>query len=120
MTWADALSPLRNRNFAWYFASRLVNTFGNMMASIALAFAVLDITDSPSALGQVLAAHTIPMIALLLYGGVIADRFPRTLVLQFSNLAVPAADGVLPCASSGEISNETMRAVRRNIIKNPC
>ena len=66
-----------------------------MMASIALAFAVLDITDSPAALGQVLAAHTIPMIALLLYGGVIADRFPRTLVLQFSNLASAVSQGAI-------------------------
>jgi MFS family permease len=106
LTWADAVSPLRNRSFAWYFASRFVNTLGNMMASIALAFAVLDITDSPAALGQVLAAHTIPMIALLLYGGVIADRFPRTLVLQFSNLASAFSQGaiaLLVLAGEGEI-----------------
>ncbi|WP_210504190.1 MFS transporter [Nocardioides xinjiangensis] len=95
MTWSAALAPLRNRDFAWYFASRFVNTLGNMMASIALAFAVLDITDSPTALGQVLAAHTIPMVALLLYGGVIADRFPRTLVLQFSNLASAVSQGAI-------------------------
>ncbi|PUA80385.1 MFS transporter [Nocardioides currus] len=95
MTWANAVRPLRNRNFAWYFASRFVNTLGNMMASIALAFAVLDITDSPAALGQVLAAHTIPMVALLLYGGVIADRFPRTLVLQFSNFASAISQGAI-------------------------
>jgi MFS family permease len=95
MTWAAAIAPLRNRNFAWYFASRFVNTLGNMMASIALAFAVLDITDSPTALGQVLAAHTVPMIALLLYGGVIADRFPRTVVLQFSNLASAVSQGAI-------------------------
>lgn len=95
MTWSSAVAPLRNRNFAWYFASRFVNTLGNMMASIALAFAVLDLTDSPSALGQVLAAHTIPMIALLLYGGVIADRFPRTLVLQVSNVASAASQGAI-------------------------
>ncbi len=95
MTWTTALAPLRNRNFAWYFASRFVNTLGNMMATVALAFAVLDITDSPAALGQVLAAHTIPMVALLLYGGVIADRFPRTLVLQFSNLASAISQGAI-------------------------
>ena len=95
MTWSAALAPLHNRNFAWYFASRFVNTLGNMMATIALAFAVLDITDSPTALGQVLAAHTIPMVALLLYGGVIADRFPRTLVLQASNLASAASQGAI-------------------------
>ena len=95
MTWAGAVAPLRNRSFAWYFASRFVNTLGNMMATIALAFAVLDISDSPSALGQVLAAHTVPMVALLLYGGVIADRFPRTAVLQVSNLASALSQGAI-------------------------
>ena len=55
MTWRESLTPLRNGNFAWYYGSRFVNTLGNMMANIALAFAVLDITDSPTALGQVLA-----------------------------------------------------------------
>lgn len=95
MTWADAAAPLRNRNFAWYFASRFVNTFGGMMANIALAFAVLDIDDSPAALGQVLAAHTIPMVVLLLWGGVISDRFPRTVVLQASNIASAVTQGLI-------------------------
>jgi MFS family permease len=95
MKWSESLAPLRNRNFAWYFASRFVNTFGGMMANIALAFAVLDIDDSPAALGQVLAAHTIPMVVLLLWGGVISDRFPRTLVLQVSNIASAATQGLI-------------------------
>jgi MFS family permease len=95
MTWSAALAPLRNRSFAWYFASRLVNTFGTMMANIALAFAVLDIEDSPAALGQVLAAHTVPMVVLLLWGGVISDRFPRTLVLQASNTASAITQGLI-------------------------
>jgi MFS family permease len=95
VTWKDAAAPLRERSFAWYFASRFTNTLGSMMANIALAFAVLDITDSASALGQVLAAHTIPMILLLLWGGVISDRFPRTLVLQVSNVASAASQGLL-------------------------
>lgn len=95
MTWAHALAPLRHRSFAWYFASRLVNTLGSMMASVALAFAVLDITDSAVALGQVLAARTVPMVALLLYGGVIADRFPRTLVLQVSNIGSAVSQGAI-------------------------
>ena len=87
MTWKDSVAPLREKNFRWYFASRFVNTLGNMMAGVALAFAVLDITDSATALGWVLAAHTIPMVLFLLWGGVIADRLPRALVLQVSNVA---------------------------------
>jgi MFS family permease len=95
VTWGDAFGPLRNRNFAWYFASRAADTLGSMMSGVALAFAVLAITDSATALGQVLAAHTIPMIIFLLYGGVLADRFPRTLVLQLSNLLAAASQGTL-------------------------
>lgn len=95
MTWSSALAPLRERSFAWYFASRLVNTLGQMMANIALAFAVLDIEDSPTALGQVLAAHTVPMVVLLLWGGVISDRLPRTVVLQVSNVASALTQGLI-------------------------
>ncbi|MFL6132196.1 MAG: MFS transporter [Nocardioidaceae bacterium] len=91
----QALAPLRERNFAWYFTSRLSNTLGSMMAGIALTFAVLDLTDSASALGQVLAARTIPLVIFLLFGGVIADRFPRTLVLQVSNLLSALTQGVV-------------------------
>ncbi|RYU12968.1 MFS transporter [Nocardioides iriomotensis] len=95
MTWRESITPLRNSNFAWYFGSRFVNTLGSMMANIALAFAVLDISDSPSALGQVLAAHTIPMVLFLLFGGVVADRFPRTMVLQLSNLLSALTQGAI-------------------------
>lgn len=95
MTWRDGFAPLRSANFAWYFGSRFVNMLGGTMASIALTFAVLDLHDSAVVLGQVLAAHSIPMVVLLLYGGVISDRFPRTLVLQVSNLASAATQGLI-------------------------
>lgn len=95
MTWRDSLAPLRNRSFAWYYGSRFADTLGTMMAALALTFAVLDITDSATALGQVLAAHTIPLVVFLLLGGVIADRVPRTLLLQTSNVAAGVTQAVL-------------------------
>ncbi len=95
MTWKASIAPLRERSFAWYYASRFANMLGSMMAGVALTFAVLDLTDSASALGMVLAAHTIPMVLFLLFGGVIADRFPRTLVLQVSNLSSALTQGIV-------------------------
>jgi MFS family permease len=86
MDWSTSFAPMRERNFRWYFASRSVNLVGTTMGSVALAFAVLEVSDSPSALGVVLAAHSIPMVVFLLAGGVIADRFGRTLVIQVSNV----------------------------------
>lgn len=83
----STLAPLRERTFRFYFLSRAVNLVGGTMASIALAFAVLEVDDSPTALGTVLAAHSIPMVVFLLAGGVIADRFGRTQVIQAGNVA---------------------------------
>jgi MFS family permease len=81
-----ALAPLRDRRFRWYFLSRAVDLIGDIMGGIALAFAVLAVSDSPGALGVVLAAHSIPMVAFVLVGGVLADRFGRTLIIQLSNV----------------------------------
>lgn len=81
------IGVLAERNFAWFFASRVVNLLGTSMASVALAFAVLSVSDSASAIGEVLAANTIPMVAFLLIGGVVADRFPRRLVLQAARIS---------------------------------
>ncbi|MGH3345446.1 MAG: MFS transporter [Nocardioides sp.] len=85
MTWREPLVPLSDRRFRLFFASRAVNIWGTTMAPVALAFAVLAIEESASALGQVLAARSIPMVLFLLLGGVIADRFGRRLVIQVSN-----------------------------------
>jgi len=82
----SALAPLREPNFRYYFLSRLVNLVGSVMAGVALAFAVLEVSNSATALGTVLAAHSIPMVVFLLAGGVIADRFGRTLIIQVSNV----------------------------------
>ena len=91
----QALAPLRERNFAWFFASQFVNISGSMMAGVALAFAILDISDSASAIGQVLAARTIPMVVFLLWGGVIADRISRTLIVRTSNLLSALTQGTV-------------------------
>lgn len=95
MTWRRSLAPLGNRDFAWFFASRSSDTLGMMMAGVALAFAVLETDDSATALGQVLAAHNIPLVVLLLLGGVIADRVPRTLLIQVSNVGAGVSQAVL-------------------------
>lgn len=90
VTRQDSPNPLRDRRFRWYFASRAVDLLGDMMGGIALAFAVLEVSDSPSALGVVLAARSIPEVAFLLLGGVLADRFGRTVIIQLSNLTAGA------------------------------
>jgi len=83
----DSVAPLRDSRFRWLFVGRTVSMFGSSTVTIALVFAVLDISSSPGALGAVLAAHTTPMAAFMLFGGVVADRFPRGRVLQIPYVA---------------------------------
>lgn len=80
------LAPLRHRPYRYFIGHRFAAMLAGAMAPIALAFAVLDLEHSPSALGTVLAARSIPMVVLMLYGGVIADRFPRHVVLVVANV----------------------------------
>jgi MFS family permease len=87
--------PLREREFRLLFLGRVTSLAGSALAPIALAFAVLELTDSTTALGAVLAARMIPQIVFLLAGGVWADRLPRNLVMVGSNLTSGAAQGAV-------------------------
>jgi MFS family permease len=76
------LRVLREPSYRRLFLGRTISLIGDGIAPIALAFAVLDLTGSATDLGLVLAAHSLVLIALVLVGGVIADRFsPRRAML---------------------------------------
>ncbi|GAB77675.1 Transmembrane secretion effector [Austwickia chelonae] len=90
-----AFAPLKDARFVWFFVGRFISTAGSVMAPIALAFAVLEMTSSVTALGQVLAARSIPLVVLLLVGGVVADRFSRSTVLMLSHVASAATQGLV-------------------------
>ena len=102
------LGPLREREFRLLFAGRTISMLGSAMAPVALAFAVLDLTGSTSDLGIVLAARQIPVLLLLLFGGVWADRLPRHRVMVASNLisgATQTATAVLLLSGQARISH---------------
>jgi MFS family permease len=92
---AGRLGPLAERQFRLLFAGRTVSLFGNAIAGIALAFAVLDLTGSKSDLGFVLAARAVPQVLFLLVGGIWADRLQRNHVMVASNLLSGASQAML-------------------------
>ena len=90
----SAFAPMRVPNFRWYFLSNVIDMAGSTMAPVALAFAVLEVSNSPTALGAVLAANSIPLVLFMLFGGVVADRLPRVLILRVGNLVLAATQGM--------------------------
>ena len=89
----SSIDVLRERNFARYLGAITVSHLGGGMATIALAFAVLDF-GSPTDLGIVLLSREIPMIVFLLLGGVFADRLPRRTILVGTDLVKAGAQVV--------------------------
>src|ERR687886_644367 len=86
MRFATRLGALEEREFRLFFSGQAISLLGDGMAPLALAFAVLDLTGSPTDLGFVFAARMIPWVASLLVGGVFADRFSRRGVMVGADL----------------------------------
>jgi MFS family permease len=98
--------PLRQRNFRLLFLARGCSYFGSNLAPIAVAFGVLEIGGSPTAVGLAFAAWTLAQVATLLIGGVVADRMPRRLVMIASdgaNAAIRIAMGALLVSGHTEV-----------------
>ena len=91
----DSLAVLRRRDFRLVFGAHAVSLVGDRMVNIALAFAVLELGGSASDIGIVLAARTLPLVASVLIGGVVADRLSRRTVMVAADLARLASQGVL-------------------------
>ncbi len=88
-----ALAVLGERAFRRLFLASTVSALGSGVAIVALAFAVLEATDSPSVLGVVLAGRQVAATAMTLAGGVWADRLPRQHVLAGAAAVQALAQG---------------------------
>ena len=82
MALAGKLRVLREPSYRRLWIGRTTSLIGDGMSPVALAFAILDLTGSATDLGIVLAIHSLFLVALLLVGGVVADRIsPRLAML---------------------------------------
>lgn len=86
--------PLAHRNFRLLVACDVTSVAGTAMATVAVPFAVLATGGSVSDVGYVVAAGMVPTLAFLLFGGVIADRFPRQQVMLVAEVQQGAAQAV--------------------------
>ena len=89
------LRVLRSHNFRYLFLGQSASAVGDQAVIVALALYVTQRTGSATDLGFVLAAQTLPMIALLLFGGVWADRLARQRIMIVSDAARAVLHGAL-------------------------
>lgn len=75
---------LRHRDFRLFWMGQAVSTTGTWMQGTGQAWLVLQLTNSPLALGGVTMFQTLPVMFFGLFGGVVADRFPKRQLLLFT------------------------------------
>ena len=73
----QGFSALGVRNYRLFWLGQLISLTGTWMQTTAQAWLVLQLTDSPAALGVVAVCQFLPITLLSLFAGVVTDRFPR-------------------------------------------
>ncbi|MEV7673574.1 MULTISPECIES: MFS transporter [unclassified Streptomyces] len=81
-------SSLRIRNYRLFFTGAIVSNTGTWMARITQDWLVLSLTGSAAAVGVTTALQFLPMLLFGLYGGVVADRYPKRQLLLVSQAAL--------------------------------
>jgi MFS family permease len=77
---------LRHQDFRYLFLGQAASTIGDRAVVVAIALYVTQTTGSATDLGLVLGGQTLPFVALLLFGGVWADRLPRHRIMIATDL----------------------------------
>jgi MFS family permease len=86
---------LRNRNYRLFAAGQVVSNTGTWMQRIAQDWLVLTLTHSGTALGVVTALQFLPILLFSVWGGVLADRFPKRTMLMITQSSMGVLSVIL-------------------------
>jgi MFS family permease len=95
------IGPLRERDFALFWAGTLVSLLGDGIYQVALPFAVLGLGHGAGSLSLVGVAWSLGMVGFLLLGGLLADRHDKRRQLLIADAARLVAVGALAGLSLG-------------------
>ena len=76
---------LQARPFALLWAGQTISVLGDAVFTIAITWEVLLLTGSATAMSLIVIAQWSPKIVLLLFGGVLADRVSRRLLMLWAD-----------------------------------
>ncbi|TDE28407.1 MFS transporter [Actinomadura sp. 6K520] len=80
---------LRNRNYRLFASGQVVSNTGTWMQRVAQDWLVLELAHgSGTALGITTGLQFLPMLLFGLWGGVIADRYPKRRILVLTQVAM--------------------------------
>ena len=87
ITWRHTFRALRHRNYRLFFWGQLVSLIGTWMQQTAMSWYVYQITNSKFLLGVVSAVGSAPMMFSSIWGGALADLYPKRSILVATQAA---------------------------------
>lgn len=90
-----AFRALRIPHYRLFWMGQLASQTGTWMQSVAQAWLVLRLTNSPLALGTVATVQFTPILLFSLLGGVLADRLPKRRLLMTTQTIMVAQATVM-------------------------
>src|SRR5262249_18194820 len=81
ITWRHTFRALRHPNYRLFFWGQLVSLTGTWMQQTAMSWFVYQITNSKFLLGFVSAVGSAPMVLSSIWGGALADLYPKRSIL---------------------------------------
>ena len=70
-------SPFRHRDFRIFWTGSFFSSIGTQFTSVAMAWQIYELTNSPFQIGLLGLARALPQIVLLLFAGLLADAVNR-------------------------------------------
>ena len=91
----STFAALHVRNYRLFFSGQVVSNTGTWMQRIAQDWLVLQITNSPLAVGITTALQFLPMLLFGLWGGLLVDRYPKRRLLLITQTAMGSLAAIL-------------------------
>lgn len=70
-------SPFRHRDFLIFWTGSFFSSIGTQFTTVAMAWQIYELTNSPFQIGLLGLARALPQMALLLFAGLLADALNR-------------------------------------------
>jgi MFS family permease len=87
VSWRHTFRALRHRNYRLFFWGQLVSLIGTWMQQTAMSWYVYELTNSKLLLGTVAAVGSAPMMLFSIWGGSLADLYPKRSIIVATQTA---------------------------------
>src|SRR4026209_1654491 len=97
---SSGFSLLRHRDFCVFWTGSFLSSIGTQFTSVAMAWQIYELTNSPFQIGLLGLARAVPQIALLLVGGRLAYAMNRRRLMMCTQIGLFGVSTILALLSS--------------------